>query len=474
MGEKADERLIIVSGDSHAGIPNDLWAEYLPERFHDLLPSLRQDNVIYPTAMQLNVAKSAIEGASSHAHHPEHQEAHSTGWHGLHDPVLRLADMDREGIAAEIIYLGDFRLGDLFHNVTNRSYGLEAWEAGAKAWNRWTSDTFGFATDRFLVTAAIGPCVDMDAAVAEIHWIAEHGFVGTYAPGYMTHPDMPPLYDPYWEPFWAACAETGIAIVVHAGYGTEQGLVFPHVQEIYDTVAEAAGSTDREALLAHASAVTDESRQFFTNFSNYNIDSRRPMWQLMLGGVFDRHPTLRFVPSEIRLDWIPTTLAHIDAVYAEHRDEVPAQRAPSDYWSSNCLGVGSFMHKAEVEMRHEIGVENMVFGRDYPHPEGTWPHTTGWLQDAFEGVPDDELRLILGENAIRFFGLDRARLAEIAKRIGPTIDELHAGGPVADDLIASFALRGGYLKPAERDTNLEKVDEALRADLEALAVTGSR
>ena len=93
------------------------------------------------------------------------------------------------------------------------------------------------------------------------------------------------------------------------------------------------------------------------------------------------------------------------------------------------------------------------------------------MKDAFEGVPDDELRLILGENAIRFFGLDRARLAEIAKRIGPTVEELHAGEPVADDLIDSFALRGGYLKPAERDANLEKVDTALRQDLAGMGIT---
>jgi hypothetical protein len=126
------------------------------------------------------------------------------------------------------------------------------------------------------------------------------------------------------------------------------------------------------------------------------------------------------------------------------------------------------MHKAEVQMRHEIGVENMIFGRDYPHPEGTWPHTAGWLRDAFEGVPDDELRLILGENAVRFFGLDHARLAEIAKRIGPTIDELHAGAPVGEDLIENFALRGGYLKPPEGDARLAQLDEVLHNDLEGL------
>jgi predicted TIM-barrel fold metal-dependent hydrolase len=456
------ERLIVVSSDSHAGIPKDLWTEYLDPRFHDLLPGLREDNEIYPMAIALLGSKSRLEG------HPEHEEAHRDGWHGLHDAVLRMADMDREGVAAELVYLGDSRLGDLFHNVTNRTFPLEAWEAGARAWNRWARDNFGFALDRFLLTAAIGPCTDMEKTVRELEWVADQGFAATYGPGYMHHGGMPPLFDPYWEPFWTVCEERGLAVVVHAGFGTEQGTVFPEVARIYYDVAEAAGSTETEALFSHTDAVSEESIEFFTNFLNHSVEARRPMWQMMLGGVFDRHPNLRYMPTEIRLDWIPATLAHLDKVYDEHRDSLPAKLKPSEYWRSNCLAGASFIHKAEVEMRHEIGVETILFGRDYPHPESTWPHTREWLRDAFEGVPDDELKLMLGENAVRFFGLDRARLSEIARRIGPTIEELHTGGPVPDKLMENFALRGGYLKPAEGEAKLPAVDRVLKEDLVGL------
>lgn len=461
-----NEKLIIVSGDSHAGMPNELWPEYLDTRFHDLLPQLREDNVIYPTAIELQTAKMGVST------HPEHAEAHTKGWHGLHDPVLRLADMDREGIAAELVYLGDSRLGDLFHNVSNRKYPIEAWEAGARAWNRWAADTFGFAMDRFLMTAAIGPaCVDMDVAVAEIEWIAERNFTGIFLPGYVHHAGMPPLYDQYWEPFWSACEANNIALVIHAGYGTEQGTVFPQFERMYRDCEKAAGSTDRDALFAHADAITDESLEFFATFLNHSIHARRPMWQLMFAGVFDRHPGLKLFPTEIRVDWIPATLAHLDSVASAH-PELPAKKLPSEYWRSNCLGGASFLHKSEVEIRHEIGVETFIFGRDYPHPESTWPHTREWLRDALVGVPDEEIRLILGENAIRFFGLDRARLAEIARRIGPTITEIHSGGAVRPDLIENFALRGGYLKPVEGASKLEYVDELLNDDLAGLGAKG--
>jgi hypothetical protein len=116
-------------------------------------------------------------------------------------------------------------------------------------------------------------------------------------------------------------------------------------------------------------------------------------------------------------------------------------------------------------MRYDIGVETISFGRDYPHAEGTWPNTADWLSDAFAGVPDDELRLMLGENAIRVLGLDRATLAAVAERIGPSIADVTGRTPQLDErLVANWDARGGYLKPPEQhDPNA--IDELLRDDI---------
>lgn len=306
----------------------------------------------------------------------------------------------------------------------------------------------------------------MESTVADLEWIADHGFAGTFCPGFMRHAGTPPLFDKYWEPFWSLCEDRGIAIVVHAGYGVNQGVVFPQLERILNDVSTAAGgSSDLEELVKHNDAVSQESSEFFTNFTNSTVQ-RRPMWQLMLGGVFDRHPNLKLMLTEIRMDWIPATLAHLDSLYDAHRSELPAVRRPSEYWRTNCLAGASFVHKAEVEMRHELGVETILFGRDYPHPEGTWPDTREWLRDAFGDVPADELRLMLGENAIRFWNLDRERLAEIAWRIGPTIDDIQGKGPVIrPELIRNFDERGGYLKPPEGGARLDKIDEMIQEDL---------
>ena len=157
--------------------------------------------------------------------------------------------------------------------MTGRADSLDTWEAGAKGCNRWAADNFSFAPDRFLVTGAIGPCVDMEASVAELNWMADHKFVGVYGPGYLHHSEMPPLYDPYWA---LACVERNVAIMVHAGYGTEFGTAFPQLEKIYNDVAAAAGSTDREEMFAHADAVSDESRQFFFESLNKIVDDAGP------------------------------------------------------------------------------------------------------------------------------------------------------------------------------------------------------
>ena len=86
-------------------------------------------------------------------------------------------------------------------------------------------------------------------------------------------------------------------------------------------------ATNATRSLAHADAVSNESVQFFRAFQD-SPRPRRPMWQLMLGGVFDRHPDLKLVLTEVRADWIPATLRHLDAVYEQHRSDLPARRRP--------------------------------------------------------------------------------------------------------------------------------------------------
>jgi len=450
------DRVIIASTDGHASMPPELWSTYLEKQYHDLLPKLQAENDLYvPMLWLFNDLTMKPEAFDVFDKEGIYQAGR---WSGLWDLDVRIDEMDREGIAAEYVYHTDFRASDLFHSAMNGKYPPDALDAGARAYNRWVLDAFGAANDRLLLVGAMGACLDLDAIVSEARWLADHGFIGSYAPGYVPVSGLPPLYDDYWNPLWSVYEERELILVVHGGYGLEHGRAFHEMQAAHERV-KAAGGSDADLITDLLSGFFDD-RNFFADLSN-----RRAMWRMMLGGVFDRFPKLKVQMTEVRADWIPATLRYLDGIFDEHRADIRAKRRPSEYWERNCHAAPSFTHRCEIEMRAEIGIEQISFGRDYPHAEGTWPNTKEYLTALFAGVPENDVRKILGENAIRFLGLDRDRLAQIANRVGPTIDDIISGGDVDAELIAHFQDRSGYLKPPEGGSRLDEIEPLVDADL---------
>jgi hypothetical protein len=130
-------------------------------------------------------------------------------------------------------------------------------------------------------------------------------------------------------------------------------------------------------------------------------------------------------------DWIPSTLEYFDdlfgrPIFSQIRQGLSLR--PSDYWKRQCQVGASFLVHKEAELRHEIGVERILWGFDSPHAEGTWPHTREKLAEAFSGVSHDEVAQMVGGNAARIYGFDPERLAPLVARIGPELVDL-SGGP---------------------------------------------
>jgi predicted TIM-barrel fold metal-dependent hydrolase len=450
-----DRKVIIVSGDSHATPSPEVWPHYVEEKYRHLLAESYEDNEKYVALLGIFSQFSAelLEVIDTDG-------VWRSGLLGAWDCDVRLAQMDREGVAAEVVFAGDSR-AQLPLSQTYHRYSQDVVAAGVRMYHRWAADAFGKAKDRILVNGNPSSQEDMGRTLAELEWTAEHGFFSADLPTAAAR-KLPALYHEYWDPFWAACEDMNITLVCHAGYADETSENFFEAVEGLRKKMIAEGRND---LL---NEIMNSGGRFFST----DLRPRRAMWQMMLGGVFDRHPRLRLMMAEVRGDWLPATLAHLDAAYEQHRDDLPARSLPSDYWQSNCFTALSFIHKSEVGMRHEIGLETITFGRDYPHAESTWPNTADWLSDAFAGVPENELRLMLGENAIRFFGLDRSRLAAIAERIGPRVEDVAERRPELDpQMVANWDARGGYLKPPEAP-DPDAIDELLNEDL-ALVGSGS-
>ena len=195
------EKLIVVSVDSHAQPPPEVWPEYLETPYHDLLPELREEQELYFFVMKLVFDRT----------HTQYDVFDQDGvyqagnWRGLYDLDLRLAEMDREGIAGEFVNNGDGRIIGIFFEAGNRVRSAEVCRAGVRAYHRWLYDTMGGHPDRlFLVGAGgSGPCGDLEPVLEELDWIAERGFRATAIPRKTVYPGDPALSDPSWEPFWA-------------------------------------------------------------------------------------------------------------------------------------------------------------------------------------------------------------------------------------------------------------------------------
>jgi predicted TIM-barrel fold metal-dependent hydrolase len=156
---------------------------------------------------------------------------------------------------------------------------------------------------------------------------------------------------------------------------------------------------------------------------------RRPFFFLMWGGVFDRFPRMKCVLTEVRCDWVPDTLKLLDGIHSapffSHAQET-IKLKPSEYFARQCYVAASFMGSDESELRRDIGLETMMWGADYPHVEGTWPRTRKSLAACFDGIPADEVQMILSDTPAKVYGFDLDGLQPVADRVGPTLAELGA------------------------------------------------
>ena len=133
---------------------------------------------------------------------------------------------------------------------------------------------------------------------------------------------------------------------------------------------------------------------------------------VLAGGVPERFPNLSVGYIESGIDWIPPILTRLDAFVKAAPAELTFKMdlLPSEQWRRQCFTAFAFDRTA-LERRHEIGVETLMWGSDFPHVEGTWPYSRRHLAEVMKDVPTEECDDILAGNACRLLGFDRESLA---------------------------------------------------------------
>jgi predicted TIM-barrel fold metal-dependent hydrolase len=389
------DRYVVISSDCHAvGRPED-FEPYFAARHLDAYREYWRGQA----AAEAAARKGTEDGGrlfSKEAMDEFHQfeavdEATVGGTPGLWDSARRMKELEADGVVAEVLFANGAPFMRGF-GVTDATFELHA--AGLDAYNRWLAD-FCASTPGRRAGVALTQIYDVDVAVRTVESAAALGLKGLSVPILFDDPGAPPLYHDRYEPLWAACAATGLPVHIHGGPGPDYGVGGMLGIMLYTTEVP--------------------------------LWSRRQFYFFVWSGALERHPTMQVVFTEGTCDWVPGTLAYLDFLYdskmfAQIRSELPVR--PSDYWNRQCYVGTSSMSRAETDMRHSIGVDRMMFGSDYPHLEGTWPRTLQWLQATIGGIPADEARMILGENAARLYGFDMQSLSALAARVGPSEAEL--------------------------------------------------
>lgn len=405
--EADTRRHVVISADGHVfgpgnGLMDTNHLGLLTEYFE---PRYRSDYREYTKGLEheLKERMARVIGGLFDKNTPrsfaEHSGLSTPGTQGLFDSKCRLKDLEQDGIVAEVLFPNGVPFGHAFGGPVHLP---ELRTAGARAYNRWLADFCGEEPGRRAGMAVV-TLHDIDQAVNEVHAAKDAGLKGVLLPNYWATEGIPPYLDPCYEPFWSACAATSMPLNVHGG------------ASIGDVDMKRYGMP---AMLTYATETT--------------FLSTRALTQLIWGGVFQRYPDLVLILTESRADWVPSRLAFLDGVYEDQlfaHVKNTVKHKPSEYWHRQCYVTASFMSRDEALLRHKIGLDRLLWGADYPHYEGTWPHTDRWLRETFGGLPTAEVTTILAENPARLFGFDLERLARHAQAVGPPVDEVERYEP---------------------------------------------
>lgn len=329
----------------------------------------------------------------------------------------RLAVLEEQGVHAEVTYPGPVLTGGLANAMflgANKSEGLEPMWPALHAYNRWLLDFCSSAPGR---RAGCIPMDlhDMDRAVDEIAWARDAGlFGGVMLPAMSLTSGLRGYADEYYEPFWSACEAHSMVINVHTGASGAP----TDARQLYD--AKHGGGLGLYEVF---------------------VFTRRPLWFMIFGGVFDRHPGLRVVIAENGVQWLPSLVRDMEQFFDTH-GAAPLRSTlalrPHEYFERHVMLGGSLMKRYEAEMRDDIGVDHLMWGADYPHLEGAAPVHRLVMRHVLGGLPEADLRRILGQNAIELWGFDAALLQAVADRVGPTVADLST--PIAlDDIPPTFS-----------------------------------
>ena len=377
-------RYEVISADCHIDLPwlpPDLFVEGASEAFKERMPYVAETEN-GPHWVARNGAKFGLQNGMGSAgrryvpgeiHRSDRMAAqglYSDGERGIRrltDPALRLKDQDLDGVQAEVLYgiLGAaMRLGD-----------DDAAAEMMRIYNAWLADFCAACPERFAGLANI-PSHDVSAAVAEVERVAKRGVLRGIEVA-NTH-RMAPLFSPSWAPLWAVAEEAGLPLHYHT--------IGPRMDY------------DFEAL-----APLQRRQAFAVHITSFQLAMAKIIMETIYGGVLEAHPRLKLVIGESGIGWIPYILEHMDLEWEDQFKDLTLTMKPSAYWRRQCYATYQ-SDPIGIRLLDILGEDNVMWGSDFPHPDGVWPDSQTFIERELGGVSPAVRQKIVRDNAAALYG----------------------------------------------------------------------
>jgi predicted TIM-barrel fold metal-dependent hydrolase len=355
------ERLI--SADSHVAVSHDQIKANLDARYHRAY-----DDAVAAFAARMAQGAGAANAAGAAMKAAEKNSAFTR--EGYWNPVERLKDMDADGVEAEVLY----------SEVSAFRYLADMAEGQAESVRAFNDVLQAFAAPdpkRLIVSYQI-PIHDIDVAVAEVRRVLALDAKSLQLPVFPSEFGLADYHDERYDPLFAVIEESGVPICCHIGLNTN-----------LDDLTRRDPTPNKGIMVPVVGLMTAEA------FG---------MW--IMGGVFEKFPRLKVVFVEPGLAWVAWWLHLVDDLATRQGYAFPAiTELPSFYFHRNVFLTFIEEELALQRLRDVIGVENMLWSTDFPHPVTSWPNSRAIVEQQFAGVPDDERELILCGNATRIWNL---------------------------------------------------------------------
>jgi predicted TIM-barrel fold metal-dependent hydrolase len=380
----------MISADSHIIEPPDLWETWLTPEFRSRAPRLVKDEEGGDAWLYNDGGAPAPLGLVTVTRGRAREELRWSGARyatinqGNFEATARLQEMQEDGVVAEVIYPPQRTIRH-FMQGTEEEFHL----AGLCAYNDWLAKGFCAKAPQRLIGIGQMPAIGVDAAIAEMRRCVGKGMRGVVLSAW---PSGAQTLTPAEDPFFAEAEKIGIPISIHIGLAAKAKVAPKPKTPLEEKAARGEGTGGKQV----------------STLSGAGLDSMPLLLgEIILTGVHDRFPGLKFVSVEAGTGWVPYFAEQMDDRYARNRHwaKVKLERErPSDYIRTNWRFT-FVIDRYGVENRRTVGLECMMWSTDYPHHGCDWPHSRKTVSDMFAGVPTAERKQIVFDNAAKLYGI---------------------------------------------------------------------